>query len=458
MSAAEGVDITVAQDGGCIKKVLVEGEGDVPMKGMSAKVHYTGKLLDGTVFDSSRDRNEHFVFNLGKGEVIKGWDEGIATMKRGEKAVLTCSPEYAYGAAGSPPKIPPNSTLEFEVEMFDFYGKDCTSNNDGGVRLATITEGSGHATPREGASVDLSYSVTHLDRAIETRNVKFVLGDGEEEGIVPGLELALYKMKKGEVAQVDIKHPYAYGAVGNADLAVPGGADLQYIVTLKDLDQAKYSHEMEPTEKLEFAAKAKEMGTKYFKKGDYEKALKKYNLISEYLSVDDDSPDLGDSDDEQQEKEAEEKTIDDKEIKGKCEALLIAAYSNQALCHIKLSNGRQALQACDKVLELDGKNVKALFRKGQAAELNQDFEDAITYYKALLEVDAANTLASRQITICKNKVKSFKEKQKKMYSNLFSRTNFKEPEPTKDSNKTKPDFSDSESEECENAENTEVNV
>ena len=268
-------------------------------------------------------------------------------------------------------------------------------------------------------------------------------------------------MKKGEVARVDVKHPYAYGAIGNAELAVPGGADLQFTITLKDMDQAKYSHEMDDAEKLEFAAKAKEMGTKYFKKGDYEKALKKYSLMSEYLSIDD-LPDIDDSDDEQQEKN-NEKNLDDKEYKEKTEALLVAAYSNQALCHIKLTNGKQALEACDKVLELDSKNVKALFRKGQAAELNQDFEDAITYYKDLLEVDQGNTLATRQITICRNKVKSFKEKQKKMYSNLFSRTNFKEPEPSKDTNKLKPDFSDSESEEmeaenAENAENTEVNV
>ena len=58
------------------------------------------------------------------GEVIKGWDEGIATMKRGEKAILTCSPEYAYGASGSPPKIPPNSTLEFEVRNLETVKKE----------------------------------------------------------------------------------------------------------------------------------------------------------------------------------------------------------------------------------------------------------------------------------------------------------------------------------------------
>lgn len=122
-------------------------------------VHYHGTLYDGTVFDSSRDRGDPFVFTIGQGQgetrtyteqpaliskdypaerdlmsrqsqyiaaeppsntlswcaVIKGWDMGVITMKKGEKALLTCKAEYAYGEAGSPPKIPPNATLQFEV-------------------------------------------------------------------------------------------------------------------------------------------------------------------------------------------------------------------------------------------------------------------------------------------------------------------------------------------------------
>lgn len=83
-------------------------------------VHYTGRLLDGTVFDSSVSRGTPFKFKIGVNQVIRGWDEGVATMKRGEKAFLVCPPDYAYGASGSPPKIPPNATLRFEVELIDF--------------------------------------------------------------------------------------------------------------------------------------------------------------------------------------------------------------------------------------------------------------------------------------------------------------------------------------------------
>ena len=105
------------------REILAEGAGETPNDGDEVSAHYTGTLLDGTKFDSSVDRGTPFKFTLGQGRVIKGWDQGFATMKKGEKAVLTCAPEYAYGANGSPPKIPPNSTLKFEVELLGFGPK-----------------------------------------------------------------------------------------------------------------------------------------------------------------------------------------------------------------------------------------------------------------------------------------------------------------------------------------------
>lgn len=74
-------------------------------------------MTDGKKFDSSRDRGKPFQFTLGGGEVIKGWDEGVAQMTKGEKSLLTCTPDYAYGPRGYPPVIPPNATLVFEVEL-----------------------------------------------------------------------------------------------------------------------------------------------------------------------------------------------------------------------------------------------------------------------------------------------------------------------------------------------------
>ena len=107
----------ISGDGGLLKEILQEGTGELPTEGSEVEVHYRGTLEDGTQFDSSLDRGTPFNFTLGKGNVIKGWDKGVATMRIGEKSILTCREDYAYGAKGMPPKIPASATLKFEVEL-----------------------------------------------------------------------------------------------------------------------------------------------------------------------------------------------------------------------------------------------------------------------------------------------------------------------------------------------------
>ncbi len=100
-----------------IKEDLTIGSGATAKSGDRVQVHYLGTLANGTKFDASYDRGQPFTFNLGAGQVIKGWDEGVVGMQEGGKRKLTIGPEMGYGARGAGGVIPPNATLIFEVEL-----------------------------------------------------------------------------------------------------------------------------------------------------------------------------------------------------------------------------------------------------------------------------------------------------------------------------------------------------
>ncbi len=115
--AAMPAEELVTTDSGLQYVDVVEGTGAMPQPGQRVTVHYTGTLEDGTKFDSSRDRGRPFTFQIGVGQVIKGWDEGVGTMRVGGQRKLVIPAELGYGSRGAGGVIPPNATLLFDVEL-----------------------------------------------------------------------------------------------------------------------------------------------------------------------------------------------------------------------------------------------------------------------------------------------------------------------------------------------------
>lgn len=181
------------------KEVLQEGEGSKkPKAGDELTVHYVGTLQsDGTQFDSSRDRGEAFKFTLDKGQVIKGWDVGMATMTKGERARFTLQAHFAYGQAGSPPKIPPNAVLIFEVELVSWVSKDDLFG-DGGVVRSVIQEGrQSWKHPEKDGEVCISLTATAEGGVLEERScIDYVLGSGSLGSLSRVVDKALLDMSK----------------------------------------------------------------------------------------------------------------------------------------------------------------------------------------------------------------------------------------------------------------------
>jgi peptidylprolyl isomerase len=204
-----------------------------PKTGDKVSVHYTGRLTNDTVFDSSVKRGQPFQFKLGKGQVIKGWDEGIALMHKGEKATLVIPAQIGYGSRDMG-KIPPNSTLIFDVELLDFEegfkplpydvkGKD-TVRTPSGLQIITVQENKNGAFPPAMSTVSVHYTGylpdgSFFDSSVERgQPIQFPLGKG---AVIKGWDEGIAMMRKGEKARLVIPYQLGYGENGYPPIIPP---------------------------------------------------------------------------------------------------------------------------------------------------------------------------------------------------------------------------------------------
>jgi peptidylprolyl isomerase len=234
MKTASGLEYTITE----------KGNGKKPQIGDKIVVHYTGKLLNDTVFDSSKKHGQPFSFKLGVGQVIKGWDEAFQLLQVGDKATIKFGPELGYGAQdmGS---IPPNSTLIFDVELleviegvrpWDAKGKD-TITTASGLKYIVLKANPNGEKVESGSKVKVHYSGFFKDGKMFDSSVDrgqpiaLTVGKGQ---VIRGWDEGLALLHKGEKAKLVIPYQLAYGENGRPPV-IPAKSDLIFDVEIVDV-------------------------------------------------------------------------------------------------------------------------------------------------------------------------------------------------------------------------------
>jgi len=402
----------IAEDGGLLKWVVSKGaDASKPPYGCKVKCHYTGMLTEnGKKFDSSKDRGNLFSFDLGQGKVIKGWDEGIATMTLGERAVLRCRSDYAYGEQGSPPNIPGGASLDFVVELKEFNDFDDVYGTDDCISKKEITKGD-YSNVREQASVTVQFTgrVGKPDGEIfqeEKEAVVKVPYDEEFEGQGTANEYpycrGFYKclkdlssIKGRTIYKIIPDDRWSYNAAKCNELKIPEGTPIFYEIEASAIENPPASWEMKDEEKPEAAKKLKASANEFFKKKKMKLAKRLYKEALDLLTDD---------------------NMKDDELK----ALKVSLLSNQALIQIREGEWNDALSSASDGLKLDPDNIKLLYRRAQCKNESADWDECVADLKLLLQKDEKNAPAQRLLKTVKKKNKEYMRKKRSMASAFFS--------------------------------------
>jgi len=422
----EWKDVTEDQDGGILKKILVEGEGDLPKKGDNVKVHYVGTLTDsGEKFDSSRDRGDKFDFDLGAGRVIKGWDVGVATMKVGEKCILRIQSKYGYGENGSPPKIPGGASLDFEVELFDASEKWQSVYEGEGLEFISLVDAQKNswATPKEEGKITFDLEVFSdskmKNKVYSEDSISLEVMDFKTYEKYPTF-LHQSSQNCKENCKIVVKcernnTPPKHWNVPEND------HDFYFTILMQSIENPKDVWQMNSTEKLEAAQNRKGKGNTLFKEKHYEQALKAYEKALESLKDlkkgDDDIANTEEKKKDENEEKNQADSVEDVEV----QKLEITCHSNMAMTNLKLQKWDETISCADKCIELDAKHLKSLARRGQAYMELGNVEAAISDFTLAVEIDPKNSFNKLLLSKCEKKLKKEKKKEKAAARRMFGK-------------------------------------
>ncbi|XP_065852020.1 70 kDa peptidyl-prolyl isomerase-like isoform X2 [Euphorbia lathyris] len=469
---------------GLKKRILKKGiSWQIPFPGDQVQVDFSGKIEGGECFDSSIDKGSPFSFKLGQGEVIKGLDDGVATMKKGERAIFIVPPNLAYGEAGSPPLIPPNATLVFDVEMKSWITiTDLTG--DGGILKKITKEGHGWATPRDGDHV-LGYLCPGLGKAVKTMRkgekaelaVKSFYGLSEnEEGkrIPPDSNLTIEIELVSWTSVIDItgdnKVVKKIVKAGQGFERPNEDSMVKVIYTAKLEDGTVFEHKGTNEEPFQYTTlqehinEGLDRAIMSMKRGEHAEvtvgaeyvcgknlpanSMLKYDI--ELIDFIKEKPfwkmDTNEKLEASQKKKLDgnmffkagkfwlasnkyhkasnyveyDHSFSDDE---KCIAngLKLACNLNNAACKLKLGDYLQASRLCTKVLEQDPSNVKALFRRAEAYLKISELEKAETDIKRALIIDPHNRDVRLKYKELKGTQREYTKHQTEFFSTMIAK-------------------------------------
>lgn len=400
----------ICGDGGVLKKILKHGNGLNPKIGEKVEVHYVGTLTKTKEkFDSSRDRDTKFCFEIGGG-VIKAWNEGVKTMIPGEISILRCRSDYAYGKAGSPPKIPGDTNLDFEIE---YFGKQEWPETHP-VPHTFLKKGGSYLTPKEEGSVKFKMTIYEdQNRSVECYSeteATIEIGNEENNNYPKVLHELLEKCAKNDILFAKLNKNDQY------PLEKWNVKSKTYYLKLNIINVTNPPElwNMSKEKKKEEAFWRKEKGNNLFKIEKFEKALKNYKkgieALNDLLKKEKKFDKINSDENEKTEKSSNKENIN----------LYITLQSNSSMVCLKMKDNKEALVHADKGLEFDKNHLKCLTRKAQALFMMGNYERSKEIVKKCLDIDSENKYCKMIQKQCIQQIKLYKEKQKKLAKKMFS--------------------------------------